>query len=640
VSALPEGRTAWARNLAAPVRSFVSTATGGAGILLIAVVAALAWANSPWSDSYESVWTTKMSIQVGGSGIALDLRHWVNQGLMTFFFLVVGLEAKRELDLGELRERRRIATSAAAAIGGAITPVLIYLAINHGGDGAHGWGAVMSTDTAFALGVLALVAPQGTRLRVALLSYAVVDDLAALIVIATVYTADVKLVPAAVAVGLFAVLVGLRWTPVPYKREVGAVLGAAVWVALFKSGVDPVIAGLAVGLVVSAYTPERSQLERVTELARSFREQPTPELARSAQLGVASAISPNERIQYRLHPWTSYVIVPLFALANAGIHVQGKLVEDAVSSPITLGIVFGYLVGKPVGIFTGVWLASRPRLGGARRALSWPATAGAGIVGSIGFTVALLVSSIAFHGQELAEAKLGILTAAVCATGLSWLAFRIIRHVPAERRARQISGTREDILDLADEVDSARDHVRGPDDAPVTLLEYGDYQCPYCGQAEEAIRDVLDEFGDDLRYAWRHLPLNDVHEHAQMAAEAAEAASAQGAFWPMHDLLLAHQDEIEGRDLRGYAEQLGLDVKRFVGEVRDREHAPRIAEDVRSADESGVAGTPSFFINGRRYNGAYDVEGLTSAVRGARFRAQVTRGDHEQGQSQEQPERV
>jgi Na+/H+ antiporter NhaA len=633
-SEAPAGRTAWARNLAAPVRSFLSVATGGAGILLIAVVAALVWANSPWSDSYESVWTTKLQVQLGGGGIALDLRHWVNEGLMTFFFLVVGLEAKRELDLGELRERRRLAAPAAAAIGGAVTPALIYLAINAGGHGAHGWGAVISTDTAFALGVLALVAPQGTRLRVVLLSFAVVDDLAALLVIATVYTDDISFVPAIVALALFAVLVALRWVPVPYKRELGAVLGAGIWIALFKSGVDPVIAGLAVGLVISAYTPERSQLERVTELARSFREQPTPELARSAQLGVASAISPNERLQYRLHPWTSYVIVPLFALANAGIHVDGDLVSTAVTSPITLGIVGGYLVGKPVGIVTAVWVASRPRLGGASRALSWPVTVGAGTVASIGFTVALLVSSIAFQGRALEEAKLGILTVAVGATGVSWLVFQLIRRVPAEMRARQISGTRDDILDLAEDVDSERDHVRGPDDAPVTLLEYGDYQCPYCGQAEEAIRDVLVEFGDDLRYAWRHLPLNDVHEHAQMAAEAAEAASAQGAFWPMHDLLLGHQDELTGRDLHRYAEELGLDVERFAEGVRSREHAPRIAEDVRSADESGVAGTPSFFINGRRYNGAYDVEGLTSAVRAARFRAQVTR------EAQQQPEPV
>jgi Na+/H+ antiporter NhaA len=623
------GRTAWARNLAAPVRSFLSTATSGSGVLLCAAVAALLWANLG-AGSYESVWTTKLSIQLGHHGISLDLRHWVNEGLMTFFFLVVGLEAKRELDLGELRQRRRIALSAAAAIGGAVMPVLIYLAINAGGSGAHGWGAVMSTDTAFALGVLAILAPAGTRLRVALLSFSVVDDLAALLVIATVYTKNVDLAALLIAVGLFAVLAALRWIPFRWRRQAAALLGLGVWVALFESGVDPVIAGLAVGLVTSAYTPERSQLERVTELTRSFREQPTPELARTAQLGVASAISPNERLQYRLHPWTSFFIVPLFALANAGIHVDGHLLSAAVGSPITIGIVCGYVLGKPLGVLGASWLATRKWLGGASRALSWPAITGLGAVAGVGFTVSLLVSSIAFQGEQLAEAKIGVLTAAVLATALAWVVFQVVRRLPPELRARQVSGTREDILDLSDDVDPNRDHVRGADDAPVTLLEYGDYQCPYCGQAEEAIRDVLVEFGDDLRYAWRQLPLNDVHDHAQLAAEAAEAAGAQGKFWPMHDKLLAHQDELRPSDLRRYADELGLDVDRFARELHSREHAARVAEDVRSADESGVAGTPSFFINGRRYSGAYDVEGLTQAVRGARWRARATQQPDEE----------
>src|SRR3954468_3472683 len=204
--ALFTGKTAWARNLAAPVRSFLSTETGGAVVLLCAAVAALLWANSPWSDSYESFWTTPLSIRVGGGGISMDLRQWVNEGLMTFFFLVVGLEAKRELDTGELRDRRRLGLPAIAALGGMALPVVIYLAFNAGGSGAGGWGAAMSTDTAFTLGVLALVAPGGTRLRVGLLTAAIVDDLCALLVIATVYTEHVKMVPLGVAVVLFGAL--------------------------------------------------------------------------------------------------------------------------------------------------------------------------------------------------------------------------------------------------------------------------------------------------------------------------------------------------------------------------------------------------------------------------------------------------
>jgi protein-disulfide isomerase len=397
----------------------------------------------------------------------------------------------------------------------------------------------------------------------------------------------------------------------------------ALWVALYESGIDPVITGLAVGLVTSAYLPPREQLERVIELTRSFREQPTAELARTAQQGVASAVSPNERLQYRLHPWTSFVIVPLFALANAGIHVNGDVLSRAVSSPITLGILVGYVVGKPIGIVSSVAVAERLRLG--QRGLSWPVIAGGGVVAGIGFTVSLLISSIAFHGTELEDAKLGVLAAAIVAAGGGWAAFRLVRHLPQSVRARQIAATVEDIIDLAEDIDPERDHVRGADDAPVTLVEYGDYECPYCGQAEVVVRELLVSFGDDLRYVWRHLPLSDVHPHAQMAAEAAEAAAAQGAFWEMHDKLLAHQDELAPPHIRRYADELGLDTDRFWDEIRRRRYADRVGDDVASADASGVAGTPSFFINGRRHQGAYDVATLTAAVRGARARAAAVR---------------
>jgi Na+/H+ antiporter NhaA len=617
------GRTAWARNLAAPVRDFLSTETGGASVLVAAALVALLWANSPWSGSYESVWTTKLSISLGSGGITADLRHWVNEGLMTFFFLVVGLEAKRELDMGELRQRQRLAIPVFAAVGGLTVPIAIYLAFNAGGPGAHGWGAAMSTDTAFALGALAVLTPRAaTRLRVFLLTLAVFDDLCALLVIATAYTTHVSMVALAVAVGLFAVLIALRFAPVG-RRQASVVVGVAVWVAMFKSGIDPVVAGLAVGLVTSAYPPSREDLEQVTALTRSFREQPTPELARSAQLSVRSAISPNERLQYGLHPWTSYVIVPLFALANAGIHLTGGLLSDAVSSPITLGIFVGYVVGKPVGILAASWLASRPLFHGPRPSISWPVLAGGAAVAGIGFTVSLLVSSLAFTGRRLEEAKLGVLASTIAAPLLGWLVFRLTNRLPAAVRARQIVRTADDILDLAEDVDTERDHVRGPDDAPVTLVEYGDFECPYCGQAESVIRELLSSFGDDLRYVWRHLPLNDVHPNAQLAAEASEAAAAQGKFWEMYDALLAHQGDLSPKAIDQLAKELGLDVERFWDELRRHEHAPRVAEDVASADASGVSGTPSFFINGRRHQGAYDVETLTQAVQAARRRARL-----------------
>jgi Na+/H+ antiporter NhaA len=616
------GHTAWARNLASPVRDFLQTETGGAVVLLGAVVAAMLWANSPWPDSYEDAWTTDLSIRLGDSGINQDLRHWVNQGLMTFFFLVLGLEAKRELDLGQLRERRRISIPLTGAVGGMLVPVLIYLGFNAGGSGADGWGAAMSTDTAFALGVLALVAPTGTRLRVRLLTLVIFDDLMALLVIAIVYTDGVSLVPLAIALALFAGLIALRYAPIEWRGPAAVIVGVAIWVALHESGIDPVIAGLAVGLVTSAYPPARGDLERVTESAREFREQPTPELARATQLSVASAISANERLQYRLHPWTSFVIVPLFALANAGIHLDRQLLEDAATSSITLGILCGYVIGKPVGILVATWLAAR--LGGMRLVLSWPTIAGGGAIAGIGFTVALLIADRAFAGQELEEAKIGIFSAAVVSSLLALAIFRGIERLPARVRARQLARTAAELVDLAEDVDPDRDHVRGPEDAPVTLVEYGDYECPYCGQAEVILRDLLDSFGDDLRYVWRSLPLNDVHPNAQIAAEAAEAAAAQGKFWEMHDRLLDHQDKLEPSDIRRYAEELGLDVERFVDDLRSRNYASRVEEDVASADASGVAGTPTFFINGRRHHGAYDAQILTDEVERARNRLRLS----------------
>ncbi len=618
-----DGRTAWARNLAAPVRSFLATESGGAAVMLGAAVIAMLWANSPWWHSYESVWRTTLSIRIGHDGLSTTLRQWVNSGLMTFFFLVVGLEAKRELDLGELRERRRLAVPVIAGLGGVIVPIAIYLAINAGGSGSRGWGAAMSTDTAFALGTLGLLAPRSyTRVRVFLLTLAIVDDLAGLVVITVVYTGHISYAALVVAIALFGVLIGLRFVP-KWRTPLSIAAGIGVWAAMFKSGVDPVISGLAIGLATSAYTPSREDLERASAVAREFREQPTPELARSAQQSVLSAISPNERLQYDLHPWTSYVIVPVFALANAGIHLNSKLLGDAVTAPITLGILFGYIVGKPVGIAAGSWLGLRPRLHGGRSPVGGPLRAAVGMCAAVGFTVSLLISSLSFKGTRLEEAKLGTLATVVLAPLLTWVAFKAIGRLPASFLARSLGSTAEPISDLAEDVDPERDHIRGPEDAPVTLVEYGDFQCPYCGQAENVIRELLTQQGSDVRYVWRHLPLNDVHPNAQLASEASEAAAAQGRFWDMYDRLLSHQGELTPRDLRRHADALDLDVERFVDELRRREYAGRVSEDVASADESGVSGTPTFFINGNRHYGVYDIDTLTQEVHAAKRRAGV-----------------
>jgi Na+/H+ antiporter NhaA len=613
------GRTAWARSLERPLVDFMRTETGSAAFLLAATVAALVWVNVD-RGSYDSLWQTRLQIRVGGDGVALDLRHWVNAGLMTFFFFVVGLEARREFDLGELRERRRVALPLLAGLGGMVVPVAIFLVLNAGNGTARGWGTAMSTDTAFALGTLALVGPRfPERLRSFMLTVVVVDDLAALVVIATVYTGHVWVRELLMAILIFALVLALRAAGV----RVGllfAVLGAALWVALLKSGVDPVLSGIAMGLITYAHPASRTDLERASDLFRLFREQPTPELARSAQVGLQSAISPNERLLELYHPWTSYVIVPLFALANAGIPLSGGFLGRAFTSPVTLGILVGYVLGKPVGVVGSAWIVTRMTGGRLRPPVGWAAVAGGGTIAGIGFTVSILIATLAFHGPRLEEAKLGVLSAALASSALTWTLFRATERLPKEWRLRALIGTARPIVDLAVPVDPGRDHIRGPVDAPVTLVEYGDLECPYCGQAEPVIRELLADFGD-LRYVWRHLPLNDVHPLAQQAAEASEAAAAQGAFWEFHDLVLGHQDALRLPDLIGHARDLGLDAERFEEALRKHCGRARIAEDVDGADLSGVSGTPTFFVNGRRHYGAYDIQTLTAAVRAARARA-------------------
>ncbi|WP_206685819.1 Na+/H+ antiporter NhaA [Kribbella qitaiheensis] len=618
------GRTNWTREVAAPMRAFLTTEAGSSGVLAAAIVAALAWANLA-PGSYDAFWHTDLSFSFGGHDFGLELQEWINSGLMTLFFLVVGLEARREFDLGDLRDRTRFVLPVIAGVAGMVTPVLIYLAFNHGDVGAHGWGVAMSTDTALALGLLALVG-RGVpdRVRVFLLTVFVVDDLIALLVIAVVYSENISLLPLMIAIVAFAAVLAAAMLKVR-RPFVYVALGIATWAALLTSGVDPVVAGLAIGLTASAYSPGRDELEQATGLFRLFREQPTPELARTATVGLTSTLSPNARLQHFYHPWTSYLIVPLFGLANAGVAIGMNFLSQAFSSPITLGIIVGYVVGKPLAVIATSSALARFTGGRIRPLVGWAGVAGSGTIAGIGFTVSLLIATLAFDGPQLAEAKVGLLSAVVLSSAVTWVVFRVARMLSPARKAKALLGDVEQLVDLIDPVDPDRDHVRGPESASVTLVEYGDFECPYCGLAEPVVRDLLHD--DDLRYVWRHLPLTDVHPRAQLAAEASEAADAQGRFWEMHDLLLDNQEQLLPKDLMEYAERLGLDPQRFHDDVKRHVAAARVAQDVESADLSGVSGTPTFFINGQRHYGAYDVPTLTIAIKTARARAAIKTDD-------------
>jgi Na+/H+ antiporter NhaA len=613
--------TLWTSSGKTPLRQFLRTETGSATILAGATLAALIWSNVA-SGSYERLWGTELTVSVAGHGMALDLRQFVNSGLMSLFFLVVGLEARREWDMGELRVRSRLTLPFLAGLGGMLVPIAIFLALNAGRPTAHGWGAAMSTDTAFALGALALAGGKRLpdRVRTYLLTFSVVDDLVGLAVIAIFYSSNVRWLPlliGAVLLAIDAVMIrrGVRNGPAYL------VLGLAIWIAFWESGVDPIVSGLVIGLLTCAYPAARENLQQATDAFRLFREQPTARLAAEAREVVRGAISPNERLQERYHELTSYVIVPLFALANADIKISGSFLAHAYTSPATLGIMLGYIVGKPVGTAGAAWLVSRLTKKRLTPPVGWGAVAGVGAVAGIGFTVSLLIASLAFSGTELAEAKLGVLSGAILATLLTWLIFRGLNRLAPRTRLRALLGTATAITDLAVPVDPERDHIRGPQKgALVTLVEYGDFECPYCGRAEPIVRELIQQSGE-LRFVFRHLPLTEVHPHAQLAAEAAEAAAVQDAFWEMHDMLMDHQGALEVRDVVGYASEIGLDTDKFRADLRNHAGAYRVAEDIDSADLATVSGTPTFFINGNRYYGAFDLAALKEAVHTAKARA-------------------
>jgi Na+/H+ antiporter NhaA len=609
------GRRMLVAQLAAPVREFLTTEAGSAGILLGATVVALAWANSPWSETYSALWTTELSVDLGRWGLDMDLAHWVNDGLMSLFFFVVGLEVRRELSVGELTDRSRLVVPAIAAAGGLIVPAGLYLIVNPSGEAMHGWGVVIGTDTAFLLGALALVGPAfPAQLRVFLLTLTIVDDVVAVSVIGLVYSGSIDLAALAVAGACVAVLVWFDRAEV-WRSSAYLLVGLVLWVATVASGLHPTIAGMAAGLAVGATRPRRAEVEHAASLFRAFRQSPLPSVGSSAQRGLRRAVSANERFQLALHPWTGYVIVPVFALANAGVDLRAGVLADALRSPITWGVVLGLVVGKLVGISSAALGSVRFGAGSLPRGVGEGQVVGGAALSGIGFTVSLLIAGLAFTSPVLRDrAAVGVLIAAVLSMALGWTTFRLAAVLRGERTASLPM-----VLDRP--VDAARDHILGTADAPLTLVEYGDFECPFCGKATGVVRELRQRFGEDLRYVFRHLPLTDVHEHAELSARAAEAAGAQGRFWEMHDLLFRHQDGLAFEDLIGYAGELGLDVEDFVRDVEEDRHADRVREDVMSAEASGARGTPTFFVGEDRHIGPYDTETLAAELEASRIRS-------------------
>src|SRR5215212_5611092 len=404
-----------ARRVSVPTLSpssklYFGTEAGGSALLLVATVLALAWANSPWSASYTSFWSTHASVGVRGFQLTLDLRHWVNDAAMALFFLVVGLEITREVTVGELRDRRNVAAPALGALGGLAVPALIYFAVNPTGPASAGWGVVMSTDTAFVLGILALFGPRcPDRLRLFLLTLAIVDDIGAIGVMAVFYSDD--LVPSALLVAalLVVVLLALRWLGV-WRLTPYVLTGIALWVAVHESGVHATLAGVVVGLLLPQRPPDDEVFDRTRSYSRALREQPEPERARLAALAVAATIPAGSRLQHRLHRWTAYVVVPVFGLANAGVSLDGETLRAAATSSVTVGVAVALVVGNAVGITAGAAVALRTGWGLLPGGVRWSHVMAGATLAGIGFTIALFIAGLAFDDEALQEqATIGIL---------------------------------------------------------------------------------------------------------------------------------------------------------------------------------------------------------------------------------------
>jgi Na+:H+ antiporter, NhaA family len=398
-----------------PLVDFLHTEAAGGVALVAAAIVALLWANSPWDASYDDLWTTHLAVALGDWELDLDLRDWINDGLMALFFFVVGLEIKRELVEGELRDPRRAALPACAALGGMIVPALIYAAFNAGGEGAEGWGIPMATDIAMAVGVLSLMGSRvSPSLKLFLLALAIVDDIGAIVVIAVSYTEDIGGEALLAAAGLVVVVAAMRRAGVTWIAPY-AVIGAALWLALHESGVHATLAGVVLGLMTPTQPIRHPELVDAGELA----DVSSYEAARQTATAARESVSVVEWLEHQLHPWTSFVIVPLFVLANAGLPLSGAAVSDALRSSVAGGIVIGLVVGKFVGVAGFTWLAARLRIARLPEDATWSGILGVSALAGIGFTVSIFITDLAFAGTPLEdEAKIAILAASVLAAAI------------------------------------------------------------------------------------------------------------------------------------------------------------------------------------------------------------------------------
>ena len=406
-----------------PIQEFLHQEASGGILLIIATVIALAWANSPFVDSYHHLWNTYLSIDVGGLGLKYSLHHWINDGLMVIFFFVVGLEIKRELLVGELSSAKKAALPIAAALGGMIFPALIYTIFNLGSEGAPGWGIPMATDIAFVVGILALLGKKvPLALKIFILALAIVDDLGAVLVIAIFYTSNISFTSLLIAAGFIVLLIAMNRMGVR-NLLIYTLVGVGLWLAFLKSGVHATVAGVLLAFTIPVSSRiNTNKFKNETEILLvefdNAGEPGNDVLTNSERLSIVDQIenncekilTPLQRFEHGLHPWVAFFIMPVFALANAGVTI-GSGIVSAVSNPISMGIISGLFIGKQIGIFSFSYFAVKLKLASMPEGVSWKKIYAAAILAGIGFTMSLFIANLAFKFPELLDiAKVGILS--------------------------------------------------------------------------------------------------------------------------------------------------------------------------------------------------------------------------------------
>ena len=423
------------RHILLPAERFIYNETISGSVLLVCAIIAMIWANSPWSDSYFALRDLPLSLSLGSFSLALDLQHWVNDGAMAIFFFVVSMEIKRELIYGELSEIRKAVLPVAAALGGMIFPAGIYLILNHGGKGEAGWGIPMATDIAFATAILALLGrnvPSGLRLF--LLTFAIADDIGSILVIAIYYTAHLSHLAMEAAGAALVLILAIRWLGLR-SALVYSILAASFWLAMHESGIHATVAGVILGFIVPAksMSTRRSFVESMQGVLPNVRDSlDNKESARAdVFLGRIEELarqteSPLRRMERMVQPWVTYLVLPVFALMNAGVALSSEFIRQAFASPVTLGVIFGLIIGKTLGVTGFSWIAVRLGWGALPAGVTWRHILGAGMIGGVGFTVALFITGLAFSGKTLAEeAKVGVITASFIAALLGYLYLRL-----------------------------------------------------------------------------------------------------------------------------------------------------------------------------------------------------------------------